>query len=96
MFRLLKLLLLPLKIVLEIVVTLFDMVVSRHIVAAIVVGAFWLPCHFAFHASIAYFIWPTVILGLMLCGLWDGCEIITIRGRLSRIGLVSGRDELWK
>ena len=93
MLRLAGLVLLPLKIALEIAVTLFDMAVSRYIVAAMGVGVFWLPCHFIWQVSIAYFIWPTVIAGSMLCGLWEGCDIFTIRPRLSKIGLVSGRDE---
>ncbi len=72
-------LLFPVRLLLEIVVTLFDLLISRYLVAAVAVGTVWLPLHYAFGLSFKYWLWPTLALGLALCGLWEGCNIFVVR-----------------
>lgn len=78
----------PLRIISEILVTLFDMLVSRYLLAAVIIGIVWAPCHFIFGATRGWYVWPTVVLGMAFCGLWDGCQIFTIRDRVAKTGLV--------
>ncbi len=94
MLRLLTkwLILFPLRCVAEVIVVLFDMVVSRYLVAAVVVGLFWVPSHFLFGATLSLFLWPTAVLGVAFCGLWDGCEVFTIRHYLAKYGIVRSWD----
>jgi len=82
----------PLRCIAEVSVVLFDMIVSRYLVAACVVGLFWLPCYWLFGASSSSFLWPTVLLGVAFCGLWDGCQIFTIRDYLAKFGIVRSWD----
>jgi len=74
----------PFRLVLEIVVTLFDMTLSRYLIAGIVVGIVWAPLHLAMGTSFQYWLWPTLALGLCLTGLWEGCDIFIVRPYLSR------------
>jgi hypothetical protein len=83
----------PARLLVEVLVTLFDMVISRYVIATILVAVFWLPCYFLFRASFGYLYWPSLVLGLVLCGLWDGCDIFTVRPFLSRYGIVKGKWE---
>jgi hypothetical protein len=94
MLRLLtkRLIFFPLRCVAEVIAVLFDMIVSRYLVAAVIVGLFWVPSHFLFGAKPSSFLWPTVILGVAFCGLWDGCEVFTIRDYLAKYGIVRSRD----
>jgi hypothetical protein len=86
------LLLFPLSCLAEVLVVLFDMVISRYLIAACVVGAIWGPCHFLFGAGLRSFFWPTLVIGCTLCGLWDGDRIFTIRKYLAKYGIVSPED----
>ncbi|MCU0721366.1 MAG: hypothetical protein MUC83_16770 [Pirellula sp.] len=86
-------LLLPLRIPIEILVTLFDLTLSRHLIAAIVVSIIWTPLHFAIDLSFEYWLWPTVILGVCLTGLWEGCDIFIVRPYLSRWLLIPYDDK---
>lgn len=76
--------LLPFRIFIEVLVTLFDMALSRYLIAGMVVGVVWTQLHLATDLSSKYWMWPTVVLGMCLTGLWDGCDIFTIRAILSR------------
>ena len=82
----------PLWILAEVAVTLFDMVGSRYLVALLMVGIVWLPLHLLFDAGIGYWLWPSLVFGVFLCGLWDRCEIFTARRPLSRLGIVRPPD----
>jgi hypothetical protein len=83
----------PVICIAEVVVILFDLIVSRYLVAAAVVGVFWVPAYFVFDAGSRSFFWPTLLLGMLLCGLWEGCPIFTIRDYVARFGLVQSRDD---
>lgn len=85
--------LLPVRIPLEIAVILFDLTLSRHLIAAIVVGVFWGPMHLMIDLSYTYWFWPSLVIGCCLTGLWDGCEILTVRPYLARWLLLSDNDE---
>ena len=85
---------LPFRFVAEVLVFAFDILISRYILAAVVIAVFWLPAYLAFGISHKWFLFPTIILGMCLCGLWDGCRIFTIRGRLARLGIVRSWDDL--
>ena len=78
----------PARLTVEIFVTLFDMILSRYLIAGALVSIFWLPCYFLFGFSLVTWVWPTVILGACLCGLWDGCHMLEIRPYFSRFVLV--------
>jgi len=82
----------PLLCVAEVVVIVFDLVVSRYLVAAAVVGVFWLPAYFVLDAGRRSFFWPPLVLGMLLCGLWEGCPIFTIRDYVAKFGLVQSRS----
>lgn len=69
----------PVRLFVEIAVVLIDTMLSRYIIAGAVVGVFWVPCHFLFDASFKAWMWPTIILGLGLIGLWEGCHMFEIR-----------------
>lgn len=69
----------PLRLLLEIFVTLFDITLSRYLIAAIPVLMIWVPFKLAFNASISFLVWPIVVGGLALTGLWEGCHMYEIR-----------------
>lgn len=77
-------LLLPFRFVAEVTVGLYDFILSRYLVAAVLVGIIWVPLHLIWGISTGYYIWPTLIIGLILTGLWEGCSIFTIRHRVPR------------
>ena len=81
-------LLFPLRVLAELCVIIFDMMLSRYLLAAAIVGVIWLPIYLLFGASHGWFIWPSVVLGMAFCGLWDGCQIFTIRDYVAKTGLV--------
>ena len=74
----------PLRVVFMIVVGIFDSVLSRYLVAVILVGLIWGPLHLLWGISVNYFTWPTLIFGILLTGLWEGCSIFTIRNWVPR------------
>lgn len=76
-----------LRLLVEIFVTAFDLYLSRLLMAAVVVAVLWVPCHFAVHTSVTWFVWPTVILASCLCGLWEGCHMFEIRPYFGRLVL---------
>ena len=81
-------LLFPLRLILEIIVTLFDLTLSRHLMAAIAVGIVWLPLHLIADISYKYWLWPSLVIGLALTGLWEGCNIFVIRPYLGNWVLI--------
>jgi len=81
-------LLFPMRLVGEILVTLFDMVFSRYLIAFVIVGFFWLPLHLIFETKVAYLFWPTLVFGTCLCGLWDACNIFGIRRYVGWVALI--------
>ena len=86
-------LLLTVRIPLEVAAILFDSTLSRHLIAAILVGFFWGQLHLLINLSYSYWLWPSVVIGCCLTGLWDGCEVFTIRPYLGRWLLLSDDDE---
>ena len=82
----------PLRCIAEVAVLLFDMIVSRYLIAACVVAVFWVPSYLLFGATHSSFSWPTLVLGVVLCGLWEGCQIFAIRDFLAKFGIVSAWD----
>lgn len=86
--RLLRLLLLtatfPLRLSVTLFVTIFDLLISRYLLALPCVALIWLPLHFAAGLNIWYLYWPTIILGTMLAGLWEGCDIFVINRYVPR------------
>lgn len=81
-------LLFPLRLILEIIVTLFDLTLSRHLMAAVAVGIVWLPFHLIAGINYNYWLWPSLIIGLALTGLWEGCNIYVIRPYLGNWVLI--------
>ena len=78
----------PLRLLVEIVVVLIDTMLSRYVIAGVIVGVVWIPCHFLFDASFKAWMWPTLVLGLCLIGLWEGCHMFEIRPYLANLVLV--------
>jgi hypothetical protein len=58
------------------------------LIAAIAVGIVWLPLHLVADVSYDYWLWPSLVIGLGLTGLWDGCRIFVIRPYLGNWMLV--------
>jgi len=84
----------PAWIVVEVLVELFDKFISRHLFAAVLLSPWWLGCLFTGTVP-DWLIWANALLGTMLCGFWDGCDILTIRPYLSRLGIVKSKDEFY-
>ncbi|MDB5385193.1 MAG: hypothetical protein JWM11_839 [Planctomycetaceae bacterium] len=72
------------RLILEIFVTLFDLIVSRYLIAATIVGVIWLPFYLFASAHYKYWLWSSLILGCGLTGLWDGCQLFALRPFLSK------------
>gem|GEM_PF-4248186 len=79
-----KWVLLPIRVVITIAVVLFDTVMSRYLISMIIVGVIWGPLYLIWGLSTNYFIYPSIIIGTCLCGLWDTCKIFTIHSYLPR------------
>jgi hypothetical protein len=92
--RTLQLLILPLRIIAEIFVAIFDMVISRYLLAASLISVLWVPCYLIFDASRGWFLWPSLVLGMAFCGLWDGCQIFTIRDYVAKTGLIQSWSDI--
>lgn len=77
----------PLWVTTEVFIGVFDFLISRYLVAAVIVFPVLLPV-----ALVAPVIGQRVLLatwltlGVLLTGLWEGCRIFTIRGYLVRRG----------
>ena len=69
----------PFRLILEIIVTLFDLTLSRHLIGAVVVGIIWIPLHLVTGISYQYWLWPSLAIGVALTGFWDGCNILVVR-----------------
>ena len=76
---------LPIRIAIGVLIVVFDLVVTRFLVAGILTGIIWIPLHFAVDLGYGYWIWPTLPVGALLMGLWDGCDIFGIRSYFSRL-----------
>jgi hypothetical protein len=82
----------PLRLALEIFVILFDLILSRYLIAAAVVALIWIPFYLIASIHYKYWLWPTLILGCGLTGLWDGCKVLTIRQYFGKWLLLSTGD----
>jgi|JI9StandDraft_1071089.scaffolds.fasta_scaffold06768_10 hypothetical protein len=78
----------PFRLLVEIAVILIDTMLSRYVIAGAIVGVVWIPCHFLFDASFKAWMWPTLVLGLCLIGLWEGCHMFEIRPYLANLVLI--------
>lgn len=86
-------LLLPIRLLVEIPLWLFDWFLNRFVIAGLVVGLVWIPLHYLIGLSFNYWYWPTVILGIGLTGLWEGCEMFTLRPLLPSALLLTAPEK---
>lgn len=78
------LLLFPLRFLVSLFVMLFDMFISRCLVALPVAAVFWLPLYLLADVGLVWLFRGTIVLGTLLAGLWDGCSIYTLRPYLPK------------
>jgi hypothetical protein len=74
----------PARVLGELFLLFFDGVLSRHLVAGAICACIWVPCYLLFDADPLTFWMPTLLLGTCLCGLWEGCRILSLSAWLGR------------
>lgn len=86
-----ELILFLIRLAVTVSVSFFDWILSRYLVAGVIVGVLWLPAFWLWRVSESWFTVPTTILGFVLCALWEGCEIFTVGHFFEKSGFLLPR-----
>jgi hypothetical protein len=87
-------LLLPVRLSIGLPLWIFDWLLNRFVIGAALAGIVFIPLHLFFGLDYKYWYRATIVFGIGLTGMWEGCEMFAIGPFLPRWLQLSPSKEL--